>query len=333
MGKVGDDVIGRAIADILRTHDAALAKDLIVAPGEHSSYSVVISPPGRDRTFLHCPGANDTFAAEDLPVDRAAEARIFHFGYPPLMHRMYADGGRGLSAMLRAVRERGPAVSLDMSRPDLASPAGRADWAALLQRTLPHVDLFLPSLDETLLMLERDLFIELDRAAGPAGIASKADGEMLSRLSARLIEWGAAVVALKLGDRGLYLRTTEDVARLKAVGGRLALADAAWRGREMLAPCFAVQVAGTTGSGDCTIAGLLMALLKGLGPENAMRAAVGVGAASIEKADATSGVPTWDALQRRLAANWPQRETTIPLVGWRRDAGNGLWHGPRDKSR
>jgi len=37
-------------------------------------------------------------------------------------------------------------------------------------------------------------------------------------------------------------------------------------GREILAPCFEVDVAGTTGSGDCAVAGLLASLLRGLRP-------------------------------------------------------------------
>jgi sugar/nucleoside kinase (ribokinase family) len=332
MGKVGDDLLGNAILDVLRRHDPRLAEDMIVTAGENSSYSVVISPPGLDRTFLHCPGANDTFTAEDLPLARVAGTRIFHFGYPPLMHQMYADGGVGLARLLGGVRGQGAAVSLDMSRPDVTSEAGRADWPGLLRRALPHVDLFLPSLDETLLMLERETFLRLERDVGPAAMAAHADGKMLGRLAERLLEMGPAVVILKLGDQGLYLRTTGQAVRLAAVGGGLNLDAAAWCDRELLAPCFDVVVAGTTGSGDATIAGFLAALLHGLRPEEALRTAVGVGACSVEQADATSGVPTWTAVQQRLAAGWRQRPVVLALPGWRFDAQRGLWHGPGDRT-
>src|SRR5512143_2007130 len=93
MGKIGDDMFGRAVLEFLRARDPQLAEGMIVAPGETTSYSVVINPPGLDRTFLHCPGANDTFGAGDLPLERLAGARILHFGYPPLMRRLYEDGG------------------------------------------------------------------------------------------------------------------------------------------------------------------------------------------------------------------------------------------------
>ena len=42
--------------------DAALT----VVPGEGTSYSIVLAPPGIDRVFLHHPGANDTFCADDV---------------------------------------------------------------------------------------------------------------------------------------------------------------------------------------------------------------------------------------------------------------------------
>ena len=37
MGKVGDDILGRAILDVLRSHNPALADGMIVARGEPSS--------------------------------------------------------------------------------------------------------------------------------------------------------------------------------------------------------------------------------------------------------------------------------------------------------
>ncbi|HOI56715.1 MAG TPA: carbohydrate kinase family protein, partial [Phycisphaerae bacterium] len=66
IGKLGDDPLGQLVLDILRNHHLSLADHMIVAPGEHTSYSLVISPPGVDRTFLHYPGVNDTFAADEV---------------------------------------------------------------------------------------------------------------------------------------------------------------------------------------------------------------------------------------------------------------------------
>jgi sugar/nucleoside kinase (ribokinase family) len=134
MGKVGADPLGRLLLDVFRRRGEELAAGMIVVPGEDTSYTIVLSPPGTDRLFLHCPGANDTFGADDIDYAGLPRGGIFHFGYPPLMRRMYAAGGRELAEIFRRVKARGLATSLDLARPDPASPAGRADWASILRR-------------------------------------------------------------------------------------------------------------------------------------------------------------------------------------------------------
>lgn len=331
MGKIGDDLFGRAILDILAERDAALAEGMIVAAGESTSYTVILSPPGVDRMFLHCPGANDTYRPADIDCDRLAGARLFHFGYPPLMHHMYADGGGELAGLLAEVKSRGLTVSLDMAQPDPMSPAGQADWLALLQRVLPRVDVFLPSIEEITFMIDRERFDRIEAASG--NFLSQVDGAMLSELSDRLLDMGVAVVVLKLGDRGLYVRTTSDRGRLAAAGPCFAAAAADWLGRELLTPCFKADVVGTTGAGDATIAGFLAGLLHGLPAADTLTAAVAVGACSVEAADATSGVPAWSAVQQRLAAGWGRLPVAMSLPGWTADSADAHHLGPADAAR
>ena len=332
MGKVGDDLVGRAILDALRSRDPGAAEGMIVAEGRPSSYTIVINPRGVDRIFLHCPGANDTFGADDVDYDEVASAKLFHFGYPPLMRRMYADGGRELQTIFRRVGERGVVTSLDMAYPDPASEAGGAPWLAILERVLPHVDVFLPSFEETLFMLDRERFGRIEKERG-GDLISGAEGALLDELAGRLIGLGCAVVGLKLGDQGLYLRTTGEAARVAPLAARLGLAAGSWVDRELLSPCFEVEVAGTTGSGDCTIAGFLAGMLHRLSPEEAMSSAVAVGACNVEQADATSGIPPWEAVQRRIGAGWGRRPLSIPLPGWHWEEASGIWRGPHDGPR
>lgn len=318
MGKIGDDMFGRELLDVLGARDPRLADGMIVAPGETTSYSVVINPPGIDRTFLHCPGANDTFGAGDIPLDRLRGARILHFGYPPIMRRLYSDGGTELHALLAAVRERGVVTSLDLCDPDPHSDAGRVDWAAWLARALPAVDVFAPSVDELRLMLD-------------ASAVRAIDIGLLRALASRALSMGPAVVALKLGDQGLYLRTSGNVAALVRLCHPLALSPGAWRDREVLAPCFRPRrLAGTTGAGDCTIAGLLAALLRREDPVAAATSATAVGACSVEAPDATSGVPRWTEVAARLAAGWPRLAVAPALVAsnWQRDAHDTFFAPP-----
>jgi sugar/nucleoside kinase (ribokinase family) len=271
---------------------------MIVVEGEATSYTIVLNPPGIDRFFLHYTGANGTFGADDVRRENLAGAGYFHFGYPPLMRRMYLDGGRETAKLLERVSAEGLFTSLDMATPDPASEAGRIDWRAWLRHVLPHVDLFGPSLDEILFML---------------GLPEETD---YGSVAEELLGMGARMVALKLGARGLYLRTSADL-------------PGDWAGRELLAPCLEVEVTGTTGAGDCTLAGLLAGLSAGAPPETAVTLATAAGACSVERADSTSGIPSLEALRRRIDYGWPRRAADEMPDGWALDQ-SGVWRGPAD---
>ena len=303
MGKIGDDSFGTAVRDIFRKVDDSLVQTMIVDPAVSTSYTVVISPPGIDRVFLHCPGANDCFCAGDVSSALLAGMDIFHFGYPPLMAAFYRDAEE-LAKLFGRVKALGVATSLDMALPDPASPAGQADWGGILRRALPSVDIFAPSLDEITFMLhrERGLAVRAKAAEGvPMGGLIEDD---VRALAGELLAMGTAVVMLKLGNQGAYLRVTGDRQRLAGCGCFSDAACEAWREAEFFSPCFNARVAGTTGSGDCTVAGLLAGIAKRLGPSESVRTAVAVGSASVERPDATSGVPAWDALDARIRAGW-----------------------------
>jgi sugar/nucleoside kinase (ribokinase family) len=303
MGKVGDDPFGRTVLDLVRAEAPSLCRAMRTVRGEPTSYSIVISPPGVDRVFLHCPGTNHTFGAAD--VGDLSGARLFHFGYPPLMRRIYRGGGAEMRRIFRRAKKEGLTTSLDMAKPDPASEAGGIDWVAWLRSVLPDVDVFLPSFDEILTMVDRPAF---EQGAMP-------NAALLGRVSDRLIGWGAAVVVLKLGDQGLYLKTTGDPNRLRAMGKAGPRDLQAWRGREILAPCFETRVVGTTGAGDATIAGFLAGLLEGLAPEDTVTSAVAVGACSVEVSDAVSGIPSWQKVQKRIRSGWNRKTCRLSLGG------------------
>ncbi len=329
VGKIGADLFGEAILGILRGYGAELANGMIVSPGESSSYTVVISPPGTDRIFFHSPGANNTFDARDIGSLDFGDARVFHFGYPPLMQKIYERNGEELEKIFRIARQKGLTTSLDMAWPDPSSPAGRADWRTILARVLPLVDIFCPGLDEISYMLDPARYLEHERAG--TSVACLADSNTLGDTAATLIDMGACVVALKLGDAGLYLRTSGDPDRWARFGSGAPANRQMWLGRELLAPCFQVVVAGTTGAGDCAIAGFLAALLGGRSPEETMTAAVAVGACNCEKADATSGIPDLSSVLARIDAGWNRLPTGVHLAReWKYLDSPGVWRGPAE---
>jgi len=291
-----------------------------------TSYTIIINPPGVDRIFLHCPAANDTFGADDVRYDVVAESRLFHFGYPPLLRRTFEAGGAQLVGMFRRAHETGVTTSLDMALPDPSSAAGRADWRAILQSTLPYVHVFLPSIEETLYMLRRETYDELRRAADGPDILPLITPRMLSDLGRELLALGVKVLVLKLGDRGVYLRTAGQSA-LESLGRARPSDLAAWTDKELWAPCFQVDVVGTTGAGDATIAGFLSGLLRDMPPEEAVTAAVAVGGCNVETPDALSGVRSWEETLRRIAEGWPRHRLDLQAPGWRFDDAHQLWVG------
>ncbi|NOY74237.1 MAG: carbohydrate kinase family protein [Kiritimatiellaeota bacterium] len=305
VSRVGRDILGDALISILKERGCDTAH-MSVSESDPTSYSVVINVPGIDRIFLHCPGANDVFDISDIPFDVLEESRIFHFGYPPLMRGMFEDGGECMKSIFERAKKTGVTTSLDMARPDPNSPAGKVDWLSFLRKVLPFVDVFLPSLDELIYMIDRDRFDSFDAATAEGSSLGDLTEADLADLADKLIGMGVAVVGLKLGDSGFYVHTTSDKTRF-ANGGFGAAAPAElddWLGVRLLEHCFKVDLVGATGAGDCTIAGFLAGILEGQTPSEAAVSAVAAGACNVEKADSLSGIPSWDSLMGRIDAGW-----------------------------
>jgi sugar/nucleoside kinase (ribokinase family) len=321
VARIGDDPIGRLVLERMSSMGAELARGIAPAAGEVTSYSIVLSPPGIDRIFFHCPGANDTFTGSELADSTLEGAALFHFGYPPLMEKIWQDGGARLERLFARAKARGALTSLDMSLPDPNSPSGKIDWKAFLSRVLPRVDIFVPSVEELLFMADRPAFDRLAARGGGEAIIRDVQLDALGRLADEALRLGVSAILIKLGDRGAYLRTGT-----AGLGGM-----AGWAQRELYTPVFHVaQVAGTTGAGDSTISGFLASVLKGLSPEEALTMAVAVGGCCVEAPDALSGIRPWDETMRRVKDGWPRVSASAREQGWQ-PGPQGLQRGPRDK--
>jgi sugar/nucleoside kinase (ribokinase family) len=292
-----------------------------------TSYSIVINYPGVDRIFLHYAGANDSFQSSDIPYSILDQARLFHFGYPPVMRSLFSDGGAQLTEIFRLAKRTGVTTSMDMAFPDSSSEAGQVDWRFILGNTLPFVDIFLPSVEEILFMLRGETYRELRQTSAGSDILPLITPQLLSDLGSELIDMGAKIVGLKMGDRGMYLRTSNRDG-IASIGRTRPSDPETWSGVELWTPCFKVVVAGTTGSGDATNAGLLAGLLRDLPVEQALTMAVAVGACNVEAPDALSGIRSWEETSRRTADGWERKSLILDTPGWQFDQLSGLWRGP-----
>lgn len=300
MGKVGNDAFGAVVRQILNGYGAG---GLLVDENSSTSYSVVLAVPGIDRIFLHNPGANDSFSNTDIPEDALADAALFHFGYPPLMKKMYENNGAELSAIFRRMKEHGIATSLDLAAVDPNSEAGRADWRRILAEVLPYTDFFVPSFEELCFMLDRPRYDAL--AAKGGDMTAVLDMEKdVKPLTETLISMGCRAVLIKCGTGGMYYRTAGEESMAKT-GSRVGLDATLWANREGIQPCFrADRVRSGTGAGDTSIAAFLMAMLRGKSPKECVALAAAEGACAVTSFDALSGLKQLDVLEQRIASGW-----------------------------
>ena len=298
LGKVGNDAFGSMVQSILAGYGAA---GLITDTNSSTSYSVVLAVPGMDRIFLHNPGANDTFVPADIPAEALEDAALFHFGYPPLMKRMYEHQGEELLALFVQMKESGIATSLDLAAVDPQSDAGRADWQAILSRVLPYVDFFVPSFEELCYMLNRPLYDALSQQGGDmtqhADILQAAD-----QLAQKCLQMGCGAALIKCGLSGMVWRTGSRE-RLLQTGHQLRLNVDDWADRAGVQPCYRAEIVrSATGAGDVSIAAYLSALMNGETPADCAKLAAAEGAASVSSYDALGGILGLDELKKRIAA-------------------------------
>jgi sugar/nucleoside kinase (ribokinase family) len=181
VGRVGGDIFGRVVADMLRESGVDVSA-LQVSPAADTSQTLIVNVTGQDRRFIHTFGANGEFSAADIPLERVSRCRVVYLGGYLLMPNVRQDE---LVSVFAAARRAGVRTVLDVATP------GPAEYLSRLERLLPHVDVFLPNNHEAELITgERDpvkqaeLFHRL--GAGTAVITRGGEGAVLVNEQVRL---------------------------------------------------------------------------------------------------------------------------------------------------
>lgn len=265
---VGDDELGR-IAIRLIDNRAGMIGTPVVIEGANTSYSLVLEPPGTDRTFWHHTGANNYFNGASVDF---SECDLFHLGYPPLLPGLLRNDGDPLEALLERGQTAGVTTSVDLAVVDRNSAAGRGDWNRILRRMTSRTDVLSPSIDDLVSAL---------------GIDERPSTSLAARLAEQLIEWGAAVVMITAGSEGLILRTAGRE-RLVTGGAALSALAGSWADVQLELPPLPVAHAVTTnGAGDAATAGLLYSIAAGASPKDAAMLAAACSAAVISSLTTT----------------------------------------------
>lgn len=327
--RVGDDEFGKITVDMLGKNGNA--DGVYVSRNTESSYTVVLAPQGIDRIFLHNPATNDFFCSDDIDFSLVSQCRHFHFGYPPLMEKMFENEGSELKKIFQIAKEAGATTSCDMSLPDPDSLSGRAPWRRILENVLPWVDFFLPSIEETFYMLHPKEFLDMKKLYCNQELIDYFQPQDYSGLADELLSLGCTVVALKTAHRGFYLKTSSKE-RFYGISDSVPIDVDNWAHRELWAPAYEVDTFGSaTGSGDSSIAGLLSAYLRGTTIELALTYANCCGLQNVRVLDAISGIKNWDETTAMIQRNMPVIDAKIESPDWKWREEHRLWEKLNEK--
>lgn len=306
VGKIGEDSFGQLIMNILDKYNAS--DKMISSPNTSTSYSIVISPPGVDRIFLHNSGANDDFVSEDISEDILKDVSLFHFGYPPLMKKIYKNQGDELLKLFKKIKAHNIATSLDMAAIDPLSEAGSVDWNLILEKVLPYVDFFVPSVEELAFMIDRETYDEWVIKADGKDITSILSIRDVKPLADKLMDMGGKVVLIKCGAPGIYYRTA-DKSKLCSIGSNVQLNLDDWSNKEGFEKSYKPEkLVSGTGAGDTSIAAFLTAMLNKYSFEKCMQLAVATGASCVSAYDALSGIKPLEGLENIINKGWEKQD-------------------------
>ncbi len=297
MSSVGRDGFGELIIKIMSKYGSV---DGFFQNNEiGSSYSVILVIPPEDRIILHSSGCNNYFTSENIRWEIVSSARLFHLGYPSIMQSLFRDDGLELANILKKVKLMGVSTSVDMALTDPDSEAGRIHWHAWFRNVLPHVDFFMPSIEEMLLFLDRKQWQTVREESDDF-----VEGVPLSvyhEVSQKLLGFGCNAVFLKAGQRGMYLKTAAED-RIREVRVLKKNNVKAWSNRELWGAAYEVEnIQSATGAGDSAAAGILAALLRGKSAEETLRWGNCLGYQNLRALDTVSGIGTYGETKALLA--------------------------------
>jgi len=223
IGKVGDDLFGQHLVDVLRA-EGVETRGVRVAEDARTTMAIIAMPDENTAEFVFYrnPGADELLRADELDTGLLAGTRAFHFGSLSL------TGEPSRTATVEAVRlarAGGALISYDVNYRPALWPGPEVSIEAA-RAMLRQVDLV--KVNE----------VELALLAG-AQAEDTARPETMAALAAALRAEGPALVVVTLGPRGSFFYT-----------------DAGWGHVEP----FAVETVDATGCGDAFIAGLLVRL-------------------------------------------------------------------------
>ncbi|MDO4789041.1 MAG: carbohydrate kinase family protein [Johnsonella sp.] len=301
IGKIGKDAFGSTVLSEFQQYTSG---EHMIFTEEGTAYTVVLAPKGIDRICLHYPAGNDSFCFDDIDYDLLEKSKLFHFGYPTIMKNFYQNNARELIRMYQKIKTLNVSTSMDTCAIDPYSEVGRMDWKSVLEELMPYLDIFTPSAEEICYMLDRERFESWKQRAGNAEICSLLCEEDLRPLADTLLSFGAKILMIKCGPKGIYFASAPKE-RMKDAGSDLASSFLDWADIRRFEPSFKPErILSSIGAGDVCIAAFLTSILKKLSLDEALSYAAAAGAACVESYDVLSRLSSLEALKDRILSGW-----------------------------
>ncbi|MDF1549983.1 MAG: carbohydrate kinase family protein [Bacteroidales bacterium] len=300
-GLIGNDFIGKTAESQLARYGAT--EGMVVSKEGKTAFSIVIAPPGVDRIFLESPGCNQDFDITHINFEMVSKARLFHFGYPPLMRQFFLDNGRKLIKMYSKIQKMGVVTSLDFSLPDPESESGKVNWQEILDNTLPFVDIFVPSLEELMRVMMPQKFLEIQAACENSDFEDEVPFQLVRELGKQMITLGVSILLIKMGKRGVYL-CTGDISQVNKKLGNT-LQNKHWTNQEILCNSYTAEhskIKNASGAGDIAIAAFLTSILNADNPGTAIKYAAIAGRDSLYCQNIFKGMTSWEELTHKISS-------------------------------
>jgi len=179
IGKVGNDGFGSFISNSLQKENIDIS-GLVVDNNINTSASVVTVDSTGERTFLHSIGANGQFTVDDINLDIIRNSKIVFVAGTMLMPKF---DGKQCAGFLQTARKMGCITALDTAW----DSTGR--WMEVLEPCLEHIDLFMPSLEEAVML------------------SNEKDPD---RIANAFLSYGVKTVVIKMGKKGCFIKTPQE---------------------------------------------------------------------------------------------------------------------------
>jgi sugar/nucleoside kinase (ribokinase family) len=190
-----------------------------------TSATILPIRPNGERPALHQRGASDQLFLEEKDFDRVCDAKVLHHGGTGLLKRMDESGQS--AKLLAYAKSKGVITTLDLIAPNDGT-------IELLKPILPHVDYFMPSMEEALSLSEKST---------------------PSEAAQFFFDMGAGACIFKWGDKGSYIQTSQPIEEILSWCPQFADTHRI--------PAFKIAVKDTTGCGDAYCGGFVAGLVQG----------------------------------------------------------------------